>query len=58
MFAARRSIDEQDARRRTCVIMAPLRLEDGIARGEPVDGDLVIGIGKTWPRLAGDRGFP
>ena len=34
------------------VVVAPLRGEDSVARGQPVDRDFVIRIGKTRSRLA------
>ena len=51
MLAARRAVDDQDARRARAIVLAALRFPDGITRGQPVDGDLVFGVGKTRPAL-------
>ncbi len=31
---------------------------DGIARGQPIDRDLIVGIGEAGAGLAGDRRLP
>jgi hypothetical protein len=52
MFATRRAVDDQHTRRLPGVVVAALRLQDSVACGEPVNGDLVIGIGKSRTRFA------
>jgi hypothetical protein len=47
MFASRRSVDEEDARWRGLVLEARLRSVDFVFRREPIDGEIVIGIGKA-----------
>ena len=57
MLAARRAVDDEHARRRGRIVVAPLRFKDRLARGEPVHRDFVFRIGKAGTCLAGQRGF-
>ena len=52
VLGARRAVDEQDARGLGGIFVASLRFGDRVARGEPVDRKIIIGIGKARPRLA------
>src|SRR3954463_12457737 len=45
LVAARRTVDQQDARLRRGRLLPPLGLPDGIARGDPLERQLVLGIG-------------
>src|SRR4051794_12614038 len=51
VLAARRTVDQQDAWRFAGIIVTALRGEDGVARGQPVDRDVIVGIGKARPAL-------
>jgi len=55
MLAARRSVDDENARFLARVVMPLLRRQDRLARGEPIDRDLVTRIGKSLSGLAGER---
>jgi hypothetical protein len=52
VLGARRAIDEQDARRLGGIVVVSLCLRDRVARGEPVDGEIVVRIGKARSGLA------
>lgn len=52
MFGPRRAIDQQDVRPQLPVLMALLPVPDGVARSEPVVGQIVGGIGELRTRLA------
>jgi hypothetical protein len=55
VFAARRTVDDQDARRLVRIIMASPSGEHSLDGGEPVDCNLIFWIGKAGPRLAVTR---
>ena len=55
VLGARRAIDDEDARRSRGVIMTTAGVVDGVARGQPIDRDLIVGIGEAGAGLAGDR---
>ena len=57
MLAARRAVDDEHARLRGRIVVAPLRFKNGLAGGEPVDRDFIVRIGKARSRLAGQRRF-
>src|SRR5689334_9941811 len=54
VLAARRAVDDEDARSFVRIVMARLSRADRVASGEPVDGDVVVGIGMARSRLAGE----
>src|SRR5579883_1711634 len=58
MLAARRAVDEKNASRPARVFVLRLRGENGAARVEPIDGQIVIGVGESRTRLEGVRTFP
>jgi hypothetical protein len=51
VFAARRAFDQEDARRLIDIVVASLRGKDGGTRIQPVDGNVIVGIGITRPAL-------
>src|SRR5689334_6633593 len=55
VLAASRAVDDEDAWLPRGVVMPPLRRLDRLARPEPVDGDIVAGIGEAGPGLARQR---
>ena len=55
VLGAGRAIDDEDARGACRIIMTTSGVVDGIARGQPVDRNLIVGIGETGAGLAGDR---
>ena len=57
MFAARGTVDDENARLFVDVVMQALRSLDRIARGQPVDGDFIIRIGESRTGLTGTRRF-
>ena len=57
MFAARRTVDQEDPRRLIGRIVTPLRCQDRLARREPIHGNIIGRIGKARPRLARYRRF-
>lgn len=57
MFAARGSRDEKDARGALGILVLCLRGFNRGTCGQPVDGDVVVGIGKPGPRSASARAF-
>src|SRR4030095_132524 len=54
VLAARRSVDDEDARLLLAVIVTVLRLLDRLPRPQPIDGDIVVGVGKSRACLARD----
>jgi diketogulonate reductase-like aldo/keto reductase len=57
VLAAGRSRDEEKAGRARLILMPLLREVDGVLRGDPIDREIVIGVGETWTRLAGLGAF-
>ncbi|MGY4228576.1 hypothetical protein ACVMIH_005937 [Bradyrhizobium sp. USDA 4503] len=55
VLAARGAVDQQDMRRFVWIVVPALRFIDGIARGQPIDREIIVGIGKTGAGLAGNR---
>jgi hypothetical protein len=55
VLGARRAIDEEDARRSRPIIVKTFGGVDGIAGGQPVDRDVVVGVGEAGTGLAGGR---
>jgi len=51
MFATGRSVDDKDAWSQLRIVMASLRLFDSLTRVQPVDRDVVVGIGEPWTAL-------
>src|SRR4029450_7212869 len=50
-----RAADAEDAQRRRRIALAPLRCRDGITGGDPIQRQLVVGIGMAGAGLAGAR---
>jgi hypothetical protein len=57
LVAARKAIDQQDARRFASGIMNPLRGKNGFARRQPIQGYFIVRIGKARSGLARQRRF-
>ena len=57
MLAARRAVDQRDARQQRLVIVPRLGLFDSLLRGNPVDREIIVGIGVSRSCLAGVRAF-
>ena len=55
MLAARRAVDDEHARLRGRIVVAPLRLKNGFARRQPVYRDFVFRIGEAGSRLVRQR---
>src|SRR4051794_20735140 len=55
MLAARRAVDDQNAKCFAGVVMATLSGQYGIARVKPVSSDFIGGIGEARPCLACHR---
>ena len=58
MLGAGRAIDDEDARSACRIIMMTAGVVDGIARGQPIDRNLIVGIGEAGASFAGDRRLP
>jgi hypothetical protein len=52
MFRTRRAVDQQNAVRTGGVLMLSLRGRYGLAGGDPINRQLVVGIGKVRPGLS------
>ena len=57
MFRARGAVDQQDLRRPGTVLIVLLRGVDGLMRREPINGEIIVGIGESRSGLAGVRAF-
>ena len=55
VLGARRAIDDEDARRSRRIIVTTFGGFDGVVCVHPIDGDVVVGVGKAGAGLAGDR---